>query len=531
MLKIKTFSSEKFEGTPSKTQLKHLLNRTLFGASFDDIKYFEGKNIDAILNELTTIGPPPTPPVNYYESRQKDSTGIKEGETWINALYGDGDVNFRRRQSLRYWWIQNMWFQQKTLEEKMILFWHNHFATQIEIYDVARSAYLYQNTLRKHAFGNLKEFVKAISIDPAMLEYLNGQKNGKESPDENYARELQELFTIGKGPESNYNEADVRAAARVLTGHRYDWRTITYNFNAFEHDTQDKAFSAYYGNKVIKGRTGQDGKLELDDLIEMIFQKEEVSKFIVRKLYRFFVYYEINGQVEKEFIEPIAKLFRESNYEIKPMIKAFLGSKHVLDSGFYASSISSPLENIVKTLRQFMPLLPPRSESIYYNYSMTGVLMRQAEGAQQYIGDPPTVAGWAAYYQAPLYNQLWINADTYQKRSIFVATFFYNEFKRDQYTLSPDLISFVEKMPNPGDPTKLVDDLVFYLLPIDIEQSTKQQAKKDILLSGQENDFYWTDLWQNFQANKMNKDTKEMVYTRIQYLIFYLHSLPEYQLQ
>jgi uncharacterized protein (DUF1800 family) len=141
---------------------------------------------------------------------------VPPGGVWVNAPYGDGTINSRRITSFKSWWTGQMLTQQVSLREKMVLFWHNHFSTQTATVSDSRYIYKHNNLLRTMAFGNFKELVKQITIDPAMLRYLNGYASSKTAPDENYARELQELFTMGKGPNSKYTESDVKAAARLL---------------------------------------------------------------------------------------------------------------------------------------------------------------------------------------------------------------------------------------------------------------------------------------------------------------------------
>lgn len=530
MRDIKNFSSEPYTGTWSNAQRQHLLNRTLFGSTAKDLKAFENKSLAQCIDEIIEPSPAPSPPVNYYESRLEDTTGVKEGETWIRAPYGDGTLNSRRRQSLRYWWFQQMWFQERTIQEKLVLFWHNHFATQMEVYGRAHFAYEYQNTLREHSFGNFKEFAKVITLDPAMLVYLNGRENTKNSPDENYARELQELFTIGIGDHSDYTQDDVRAAARVLTGHYASKSTQTYRFNGKNHDTEDKQFSDYYDNTIISGRSGQNGQYEVDDLLDMIFKKEEVSRFMVRKFYRFFIYYEIGPQVEAEFIEPMAQLFRDNNYEIKPLLKAFFSSQHFFDTAFYGAIISSPLDFLVKTLRHLEPPLPTLEENVYSNYSISGAYMRFAESTQQYIGDPPSVSGWPAYHQTPLYHEIWINSDTYQKRNQSILLLMYNEVRRGGYRVVIDVINYASQFSNPGDPNKLIDDIAETLFSLPIKDELKSKIKTDILLSGQSNDFYWTELWLAYESDPTNVNITLPMEERLRSLMLYLMSLPEYQL-
>jgi uncharacterized protein (DUF1800 family) len=149
--------------------------------------------------------------------------------------------------------------QERNLTEKMTLFWHNHFATQSYIYSDARYAYKHNALLRANAFGNFKALTRAVTTDPAMLNYLNGNTNTKNAPNENYGRELQELFTVGKYPTPWYTEDDVKAAAKALTGWKIDANAITSYFDDTKHDTTDKQFSSFYGNRNYRTkRTKRD---------------------------------------------------------------------------------------------------------------------------------------------------------------------------------------------------------------------------------------------------------------------------------
>lgn len=188
----------------NKGDLVHLLKRTMYGAAPADIAYFEKKELGSIISELISGQPGEVPPpLNYYNTATySDPQGVEAGHTWVNAAYGDGTVNSYRANSLRRWWMQRLLLQGRSIHEKLMVFWHNHFVTEIRETADARYSYRYVELLRKHALGNFKAFVKEMTLNPAMLIYLNGDKNTKAAPDENYGRELQELFCIGKGPGS-----------------------------------------------------------------------------------------------------------------------------------------------------------------------------------------------------------------------------------------------------------------------------------------------------------------------------------------
>lgn len=522
---------EKYKGPWTSQQIKHLLSRTTFGSTPDNVADLSKLGFEAAIEKIISFEKKPEPPVNYYENIVADPNGIKYGETWVNAPYGNGDVNFRRVQVFRYWWMKAMWNQELNINQKLILFWHNHFATELNQYNIGQLAYRYHEVLRENSIGNFKKMVKMITIDPAMLNYLNGNKNKKSAPDENYARELQELFTLGKGPNSKFSESDVRAAAKVLTGLRYKYDTWNYFFDANNHDTTDKQFSSFYKNKVIKGQSGANGENELDELINMIFENEEVSKYIIRKLHIFFIHNQISTDIEANFISPLAEIFRKSNYELKPVLTAFFSSSHFFNENYRASNIDSPLDFVIKTMRNLEPKYSSNDPTFTYEYySLLGNFMRVAESCQQYIGDPPNVSGWPAYYQEPVFNEIWINTDTFQKRVKFINEFIKSGFTRNKIKISTDLISLSSKFKNPEEPNLLIDSVVTNYLQLDISKDLKSKLKKDILLSGQDSDYYWTDLWLAHKANPTKADTKKMVLTRLENLFIYILSLPEYQL-
>lgn len=522
---------DEYKGEWTVTQISHLLKRTMFGASPDDIAYFQKKTVSQTIDELLQKEALPAPPLNFYDTVDyKDPQGIKFGETWVNALYGDGTVNSKRRASYKYWWVLQMANQKRTINEKMVLFWHNHFSTEINDVDDARYIYLYNTVLRKNALGNFKDFVKAITLDPAMLKYLNGRYNTKNAPDENYGRELQELFTIGKGAGSKYTEDDVKAAAKVLTGYGINGDKLTFTMTTANHDSTDKKFSAFYNNTVIKGVAGASFDTELDAMLTMIFSVDELSKFICRKLYQFFVYYDLTAAVEKDIIEPLAKIFRDNKFEIKPVLSALLKSQHFFDANVFGSMIKSPLDLVLGTIREFNVTFPSSTDFLQEYYNLFGEMVRQGQIMQQDIGDPPNVAGWPAYYQAPIFYEIWVNSDTYPKRNQYTDTFINSGFTKNTKKIQIDVVAFAKKLADPTDPNKLISQSLDILYKVPVSDELVQQVKKDILLSGQSTDYYWTELWTTMITKPTDTNTLNMVTTRLRSLYKYLLALPEYQL-
>jgi uncharacterized protein (DUF1800 family) len=479
--------------------------------------------LDILLNAETV----PAPPVNNYNDAAFTDPTVQPGQTWVNSVY-DGNANGRRYISYKSWWIGLMLNQNTSLHEKMILFWHNHFATETVDIGDARYVYKHHMLLRKYALGNFKDFVKEITIDPAMLRYLNGYLNNKNSPDENYARELQELFTLGKGPKSNYTEGDVKAAARVLTGYTVNATTISSVFDPNRHDTGPKQFSAFYNNVTITGKTGVNGASETDELINLIFLQNETALHICRRLYRFFVYYEIDDATEANVIIPMANLFRSSNYEIKPVLKVLFSSDHFFDPVNRAGLIKSPVDLCVGLAREFDMVFPDATD--YVNqYFMHDYIRTLASNMQQNIGDPPNVAGWSAYYQEPQFHKLWINADTLPRRNQFTDSMIGNGYTRNGKKINIDILTFVNSLSDPSNPNTLINDSLEIIYAIETAQQVKDFLKS-ILLSGQTSDSYWTDAWKTYRANTSNASNRNIVLNRLTTMFKYLMNLPEYQL-
>ncbi|HYF31819.1 MAG TPA: DUF1800 domain-containing protein [Chitinophagaceae bacterium] len=524
-----------YTGAWGTRQVAHLLKRTMFGAKKADIDYFRSRTPSQAIDELLSIPatPPPHPVKNYDNTNISPADpdyAIPQGQTWVNINTNDGNANSRRVASFKSWWLGLMINQDRNILEKMVLFWHNHFATETN--DIGRAIWCYQNNviLRQYALGNFKQFVRAITLDTGMLRYLNGYLNSNTAPDENYARELQELFTLGKENNPNYTEDDVKQAARVLTGWRIDNNTNTYFFQANRHDTGNKQFSSFFNNKIITGRSGNTaGDLELDELLNMIFAKQvEVSRFIVKKLYRWFCYYTIDAATESNVIEPLAAQFR-TNWEIKPVLATLLKSEHFFDPLNQGCIIKTPIDVTVGMCREFNIQFPPLTDYVN-SYFLWEYLRGQAATAQMNLGDPPSVSGWPSYYQEPQYYEIWINSDTLPKRNRFTDQLVNPGYSRNGKKIQLDPVSFAKALPNAADPNALINDSLEILYMVPLSDANKEAIKRNILLSGQDQDYYWSNTWYAYIAGPNDNMAYQMVYTRLRDLYKYLMNLPEYQL-
>lgn len=529
-----TTGLQPFTGSFGAPELRHLLRRTLFGATKSDMSYFAGKSMVQVVDELLNpTAPLPAPPVKEYvvaATTLVPDNNIAAGSTWVNDINNDGTIASYRRASFKKWWIGNMINQDRSIREKMTLFWHNHFATETNDIGNAQYVYKHHDLLRNSALGNFKTLTRNITFDPAMLVYLNGQYNTAAAPDENYAREIQELFCCGKGPNSLYTEADVKAAAKVLTGWLNNATTLTPYFTASRHDATNKTFSAFYNNTVITGHnTAAGATQEIDDLINMIFANAEVAKYICRRLYRWFVYYDIDDTVEQNIITPLANVLRANNYEVKPVLDLLLKSEHFFDVLSRGCIIKSPADLVIGFCRESEIVFQPDTD-YFTNYGFYNYMVSWLSNMQQNIGDPPDVSGWKAYYQEPQFYEIWINSDTLPKRNQFTDTMLVSGYTYNSKKIMLDPLAYATTFNNPGDPNAFIAELTERLLGLDISAASKAQLKKDILLSGQSTDIYWTQAWDLYISTPTNTANTTSVRTKIRDLIKYLMNLAEYQL-
>ncbi len=504
--------------------------------------------VDKILNINTAI---PSPPVNWYNNIKPDENNIPYGmdvtkDAFINGTIGQ-NTNSYRTDGLRYWLMMQALNQDNTIREKMILFWYHFIPTDFTTVRTSSNQYVntnsariefdYMNFFRQNVLGNFKSLIRGIATQPAMMFYLNNQSNTATAPDENFARELMELFTLGKGPLSQYSQADVVAAAQVLTGWRVqNLNTIntTTDFIASKHKTGNKQFSAFFNNTIIQN----GGAAELDALIDMIFSKKQVvSEYICRRLYRFFVYYDIDDNIEANVIVPLAQTFVNANWNIVPVLQQLLKSEHFFDMANRGVYIKSPLDLVVGAMRNFNLNYNVTDPANYEaQYRMTAYVHDSLMfPMEQRFGEVPNVSGWNAFYQTPAFHEYWINTNTIQKRFVFIDAIF-NGYKKTfnglTTTVKIDVIAYALQFPNNivQDPNLLVAECLSSILPVAISDSQQQSIKLQTLLYQQISDYYWTTAWNTYLANPTNTVNAAIVKDRLQSLLYTICQLAEFQL-
>lgn len=537
-------------GPLTQRQALHLLRRATFGASKAHVDLLTGKTItEAVSLLVDNPVQPTTKPVNSYQKafnkpdQNVDTQGCAFGNVWVDHVppanwEQDNDLGslefYRAMYSLIPWWFGQMINQPMHVQEKLNLFWVNHFSAIEEENRDCKALWRYYTTIRNNTLGNFKTLIKEITIDPNMLFFLNGHYNTASAPDENYGRELQELFTLGR--DAGYDQVeDVKAAAKVLTGWRRKTETngtYTSFFEPTRHFTGNKQFSAFYNNKIITGKTGAAGAGETDELIDMIFQKPETAKFICRRLYKWFIYYKIDAAAEANVITPLADIFRANNYNIAPVIKALFSSEHFFDVVNLGVMIKSPVDVYVAMLREFNVQLA--ASPVDKQYGHWRYFKDRCDAANQRLADPPNVAGWPAYYQEPVFYRFWVTSDTINKRLKLL-----NDFSSKSTTgvtvegvkIKINSIAYNQSFGNAiaGDPNAVVNNFVTFLLPQDVSDAQKS-IMKNILLTNQTSDFYWTNAWNAYIANPADVMAEGTVRSRLDDLVNYITRMEEYQL-
>ncbi|MCB0661590.1 MAG: DUF1800 domain-containing protein [Saprospiraceae bacterium] len=526
-----------YTGPWGPEQAAHLLRRATFGPTIEHIRQATQDGLDGTVANLLADIPMPAPPLNYY---YEDDPYCAVGESWVDKGYVQGDSNLgnirtMRFRSMRAWTLDQMLKEGIHLREKMTLFWHNHFVTADE--GEPMYTWNYINTLRENALGNVKELVKLVTVDAGMLRYLNGNQNRKNSPNENYARELFELFTIGKGPQvrfgdyTNYTEADIQSAAKVLTGFivRFSNMYNEYYHDISEyiqsyHDTSTKTFSHRFNYATIDNADGEEYKL----LVDMIFKKRECARFLCRKLYRYFVYYKITPDVEANVIEPMSQVLHGSGYNIKPALEALFKSQHFHDMLNVGPMIKNPFDFIFGPMRAcyYADTIPSDLYDRYlqlrqaYDYQWKFNLMQM-----EYFRHP-SVAGWKAYYQEPGFYRIWINSATLPPRRDIRKYFLYASSRGVPLTnVRLDVLKLVERMDNPFEPNQLIDDLVRLFMPQPISQSQKDYLK-ELLIPGLP-DYEWTLEYNMYVSDPDDEDMKNAIDSKLRALLNGILEMPE----
>ena len=523
-----TFNLPAYSGPWDRAAINHFLRRTTLGHTYADVtSLLDLSHADAVDLVLTDPGMPSLP-INYDE---ENDPNVPIGETWVETPLASGVNGGYRRRSMQSWIMRQAMESGLNVKERMVIFWHNHFVTA-NIAD-RRFTWEYMKTIHQHGLGNFKAFVDAITIDPSMLRYLNGNVNTKNAPNENYARELLELFTIGKGPlagpgdYTNYTEDDIVAIARVLTGwrdrgHNSSTNPVYIEFRPEQHDTDTKQLSHRFDNQVIENADENEYKV----LLDIIFSKDEVARYMCRKFYRYFVSDQIDEAIESNVIEPLAQIMIANNYEIAPTLEALFLSDAFMKEDIRGVLIKNPMEFLMSTIKSTGVNFDQNNMQTYHTIHYS-VFFRLRD-MQMEIYNHDSVAGWQAYYQAPGFSRLWLSAVTMPQRQYVTDRFTRYQYNNSGigYRIYP--LDVIENLPNPYDPNVMITDLAELFYPNEITEN-QVNFLKSILIPGLP-DFEWTTEYADYLADPDNVNLKNAVEDKLRDLFQAMMSLSEFYL-
>ena len=460
----------------------HLIKRLGFGVNPTNVSSILQQNpsdfIDTLLDQTINLPLSEEPNWAYWSASDYQSNGqdpidsnlenvIQWGYQWLLDMAGDNPVR-----------------------EKLTLFWHNHFVTKIETYQCASWMYQYHKLLQQYALGNFKDFVYEMGKTPAMLVFLNGVQNTVLNPNENYARELFELFTLGL--DNGYTQQDITEAARALTG----WNSIDVSdlcgpieFSPISHDS---------GQKTIFGQTGN---WDYDILHDLLFEERanEIAQHICQKVYRAFVHPEAETP---EIIEELATTFIANDFELAPVFRQLFKSEHFFDPANIGVQIKSPLEFIFDF-----------GNSIDYpiNASNVALINGAASNLGQQIFNPPDVAGWPG-------NRDWIDNSQFSTRWSQmgqILLFTYESF--------PELLrNFAKTVSNNSNDPAVIAQTVSDYFVLKGFQNPMEYEKATIVLKSEVPENYYEDGSWNLDWDSAPGQVGQLIYFIVQ--------VPEFQL-
>jgi uncharacterized protein (DUF1800 family) len=541
------------QGTLGQKRAAHLLRRTSFRYTRQHIQQLASMNVAQAVSDLLEFRPLELDQPVYDNPSTPDIEQIK----WlIPTGQTNPDQEFQLQRRVLGWWL-NEALKDEGIGHKMTFFFHQYFATAINTYNHT-TFFDYLSLLRWGALGNFKKLATKIVSDNTMLIYLNGHQNSKNSPNENFAREFFELFTIGKGPQigpedyTNYTEDDIVQAARVFTGWRLQQNRSTFDPETniprgtailSRHDTGSKTFSSHFQNTVIQGGTTAAAMYtELDAFVNMVFAQPETAKNFVRRIYRYFVHTNISQEIEDDVIVPLAEILRNNNYEILPVLQKLLESQHFydLDDSVNADEIiggliRSPLDLALQSISFFDISIPnPYTENNkhYFTFFGSAVYERMLLLANMNLFFPPDVAGYSAYHQAPDYTRHWFNSTSIIARyklpqMLLSGKRTIGSSPNSTIGIKLDIVPWVKNSgitPEPSDPYLLVKDLLDYLLPAEIDADRFNYFYEQIFLDGLPA-ADWTYEWEAYLSTNNQTEVKIPLERLINYIMF----SPEYQ--
>jgi len=370
----------------------HLLVRAGFGGTPSELAAFHQLGLEAAVDLLLSK----TAPAPLFEE-WTETESLRATEQAARESRRSGDIKEtqrlsievqkeRRRQTLalRDAWLNRMVTTEQRVCEKLTLFWHGHFATSIQKVKEAEWMWLQNETFRSHGIGTFGDLAKAVSRDPAMIRWLDLERSSATAPNENFARELLELFTLGEG---HYSEADIKEAARAFTGYRTDRDSGKFRLSPVFHDAGQKAFM------------GESAAFDGDGIVDVILENRQCGRFLGRRIWEFFAGIEPTPQFEKL----LGDTFKQGDYEVRPFLKRIFLSKLFYSPRLVSAQIKSPVQWLVQACRSLEVAPPPPR--------IAGTWL---ENLGQQLFAPPNVRGWEG-------GRSWMSASTITARANYAG--------------------------------------------------------------------------------------------------------------
>lgn len=516
----------------------HLLRRASFNLTKSRVDSLANKTANGAVSQLLAQNPLVNAQPWYVPTATPTAPAVTFCMPYTAAL---PDSDFIFRPYVMGWWAHEAMVD-NAIGHKMELFLHQNGIVNASTFGT-QYFYDYLMLLRFYALGNYKKFITKLVTDNTMLLYLNNNSNSAANPNENFAREFFELFTIGKGPligpgnYTNYTEDDIVTAARLLTGFRVTYRS-NYSTNLdpdtgilrgyakiSSHDKTAKTFSSAFQNTTIQGATTAAGMwTELQQFVDLVFNQTETARNIVRKIYHTFVHKKITAEIETDIIEPLADLLKTGNYEMKPVLKKLFESEH-----FYAADdatnshrigglIKSPMETAFQALSFFNVAIPDAvtaNVTHYRNFIEQGVFVRMLGMGGFPLFQPADVAGYPGYYQQPEFTRAWFNSSTIISRyrlpdMLLNGKRTIGSSPNTSIGIKLDFANWVKTSgicADPGDSDALVRALVKYLFPENVEDDRIIYFRDTIFLNGLPA-YDWTDEWNTYKVSGIDTEVK-----------------------
>jgi uncharacterized protein (DUF1800 family) len=435
--------------------IEHLLRRAGFGYSPAELKYYKSLGYEKTLVEL-------------LEPEKVDNSKLTD------ALDQQG-FDFTRLVDLKRWWIYRMAFTRRPLEEKMSLFWHGHFATSNRKVDNPYFMYLQNVKMRDYGLGNFETLLLSMSKDPAMIIWLDNQQNKKGKPNENYAREVMELFSLGIG---NYTEKDVKEGGRSFTG--WQSRPDGFYFNAKDHDN---------GNKVF---LGQQGNFNGDDVVGILARNPAAPKFLATKLCKFFV----ADNPSDTLISEVAGAYKPGEQNIRKMMETIFTHPEFISQSSYHAKIKGPAELVVGTIKSLQVT------------KLDGELPNQMARMGQSLFEPMTVKGWDG-------GAAWVSTDMMMERFNFATKITQQKFDAMEGYIVPSALVAKQGLQTPAE-------TVNYFLNLLVDNDVPASARNELT------QYVASDT--NGKPIDTNSPDERLQDAKLRGLVHLIMTLPTYQL-